>query len=851
MSFKPIPAVFHAASMSIMAYGFMSLGTVTSNEWISKQTGGHWQFLTILGLAAAWVTIALSLLGDLFPSSQSVSGIKRSLLMISLPVSIIVSGIYWTLMLAFPHLILPPIETPSEPVEPSSAPEAPQFYQIPLKMDLALHLVPSISLVLDFFILERKYAARQLKTQAPFLATLAAVSYATWAEYCASKNGALSLTMGRRARNKQAPPTPLDQQQHPKSTSKRKADALDDPAPVKSVKKAKQLELKKPNGAAKSGSKLKKPEKRSATKGKSKAKDAPVEDDDEDWEDMDDEEDDLRTLTKHQFEASDEEEDAYSGKLSDLEGDSDEDEDDEPLRSGNVQELQFSDSDEGDDAQDREDGEGEESDADSDDSDGPITAKNMEARSRRLEKRAAEDAELERAEANYAEPTEAFFKLPTTEEREKEKAAGGPDVQEVQMRMAECVKVLNDFKNLAAEGRSRSEYTEQLISDIASYYGYNEFLAEKLFELFSVSEAIEFFEANEVPRPVTIRTNTLRARRRDLAQALINRGVNLEPIGKWTNVGLQVFESSVPIGATPEYLAGHYMLQAASSFLPVIALAPQPNERVLDMASAPGGKTTHMAALMQNTGLIFANDANKARTKSLSANVHRLGCKNVVVCSYDGREFPKVLGGFDRVLLDAPCSGTGVISKDASVKTNKTERDFTLLSHLQKQLILCAIDSVDASSKTGGYIVYSTCSVTVDENESVVDYALRKRPNVKLVDTGLEFGVPGFTKFRGKKFDEKLSLTRRFYPHVHNMDGFYVAKIKIEKRQKKGEDKEEENDMEGVVLTEDGLTKDVDAGPAFDDAEDAAYIAESKRRHIKKLGYRVKPRNQAEVASTS
>lgn len=78
-----------------------------------------------------------------------------------------------------------------------------------------------------------------------------------------------------------------------------------------------------------------------------------------------------------------------------------------------------------------------------------------------------------------------------------------------------------------------------------------------------------------------------------------------------------------------------------------------------------------MTALMQNTGVIFANDANKARTKSLTANVHRLGCHNVVVCSYDGREFPKVLGGFDRVLLDAPCSGTGVISKDPSVKINK------------------------------------------------------------------------------------------------------------------------------------------------------------------------------------
>ena len=89
------------------------------------------------------------------------------------------------------------------------------------------------------------------------------------------------------------------------------------------------------------------------------------------------------------------------------------------------------------------------------------------------------------------------------------------------------------------------------------------------------------------------------------------------------------------------------------------------------MASAPGGKTTYISALMQNTGIVFANDATKARTKSLSANVHRMGCKNVVVSNYDGREFPKVIGGFDRVLLDAPCSGTGVISKDASVKVNK------------------------------------------------------------------------------------------------------------------------------------------------------------------------------------
>ena len=211
---------------------------------------------------------------------------------------------------------------------------------------------------------------------------------------------------------------------------------------------------------------------------------------------------------------------------------------------------------------------------------------------------------------------------------------------------------------------------------------------------------------------MSIRANTLKTRRRDLAQALINRGVNLEPIAKWSKVGLTVFESPVPVGeykdttlgtsntnlrvgATPEYLAGHYMLQSASSFLPVIALAPQPEERILDMASAPGGKTTYISALLQNSGVVFANDSNKARTKSLTANVHRMGCRNVVICSYDAREFPKVMGGFDRVLLDAPCSGTGVISKDASVKVNKVSRK-ALESHFLSSCIMI-LDAVDSA----------------------------------------------------------------------------------------------------------------------------------------------------------
>ncbi|NXP05050.1 NOP2 methyltransferase, partial [Thinocorus orbignyianus] len=381
------------------------------------------------------------------------------------------------------------------------------------------------------------------------------------------------------------------------------------------------------------------------------------------------------------------------------------------------------------------------------------------------------------------------FKLPTNEQIEKEDilficnirklhaCSSPPDLHIIHQRIKGNVEVLQDFVVKREEGRTRQEYLAVLRRDMAAYYSYSDFLLTKLMDIFPLPELINFLEANEVPRPVTIRTNTLKTRRRDLAQALINRGVNLDPLGKWSKTGLVIYDSSVPIGATPEYLAGHYMLQGASSLLPVMALAPQENERILDMCCAPGGKTSYIAQLMKNTGMILANDSNAERLRSVVGNLHRLGVTNAVVSNCDGRQFPKVLGGFDRVLLDAPCSGTGVISKDPAVKTNKDEKDILRCAHLQKELILSAIDSVNAASETGGYIVYCTCSIMVEENEWVVDYALKKR-NVRLVATGLDFGKEGFTRFKDRRFHPSLKSARRFYPHTHNMDGFFIAKFK-------------------------------------------------------------------------
>lgn len=644
---------------------------------------------------------------------------------------------------------------------------------------------------------------------------------------------------------KQGPPAPLDESKIT-MLKKRKAGEGDSASKTVTAKKRRRSDADEQEVATKKAApKKSKVNGTSVVKGESKNEAAkkepvPMDSDDEDMDEIEDDEfDDLDGVSEGSIDSRDEIE-----GLSDLEDEDDEPEDDSVLDSAeedHPRETMFSDDEDLSGAEEK------------------LTAANIEGLSRKLD--AAKKAEEEEAEQ---ELQEAAMQTNIAGDRpdvftDETQPGLAPDLQLLRQRITDTIRILGDLKTLGQPGKSRADYVDLLLNDICTYYGYTRFLAEKLFNLFTPMEAFAFFEANETPRPVVVRTNTLRTNRRSLAQALINRGVVLEPIGKWSKVGLQVFESAVPLGATPEYLAGHYILQAASSFLPVMALAPQPNERVLDMAAAPGGKTTYMSALMRNTGCVIANDASKPRAKGLIGNIHRLGCKNTIVTNMDARTaFPKALGGFDRVLLDAPCTGTGVISKDPGVKTSKDERDFLAIPHMQRQLLLAAIDSVDHSSKTGGYVVYSTCSVTVEENEAVVQYILRKRPNVKIVDTGLgDFGSPGFVSYAGKKFDPKMALTRRYFPHRENVDGFYVCKLKKTgptpvakptddapstgdrpaRASSQTASTDEEVDKTPIV-DEYGVTMEHEGGAfgPFEEDEDAERIARAERNRLRRKG---------------
>ncbi len=274
----------------------------------------------------------------------------------------------------------------------------------------------------------------------------------------------------------------------------------------------------------------------------------------------------------------------------------------------------------------------------------------------------------------------------------------------------------------------------------------------------------------QITLPQTLRVNTLRIGEQTLVARLHALGIRLAKI-PWLKHGYRVEQAKFSLGASVESLLGYYYLQESAAQVPVEVLDPKPGELVLDCCAAPGGKTTQMAQQMQNKGVIIALEKKAHRLTSLRSNLERCGVANTAVYHMDAVKAAQLGLQFDKILLDAPCSGN--YAGDAKWFDKRTIKDVLTSQRFQRNILKAAIDVL----KPGGTLLYSTCSLEPEENELNMHWLLENR-KVRLEPISLPIGDPGLTSFLGKPLHASIANCRRFWPHKTNTEGFFIARVR-------------------------------------------------------------------------
>ncbi|MBN2465268.1 RsmB/NOP family class I SAM-dependent RNA methyltransferase [candidate division WOR-3 bacterium] len=298
-----------------------------------------------------------------------------------------------------------------------------------------------------------------------------------------------------------------------------------------------------------------------------------------------------------------------------------------------------------------------------------------------------------------------------------------------------------------------------------------------------------FLDAMQRPLRRTFRVNTHKATRDKVLELMSD--LKPEPL-PWFELGFSMPENGDSpseredarygphfpnLGKRIEHFVGLIYVQEAASMVPPLLLQPQPGERVLDIAAAPGSKTTEMSAMMQNTGLVISNDPSPTRVRGLIGNVDRAGCLNVAVCRMDGAALGRAVAGTcDRVLVDAPCSSEGTIRKSAQALDRWSVATIARFPSIQKRLIAAGYLAL----KPGGSMVYSTCTVAPEENESVVTHLLERYPEAEVGTAeipGLKMR-PGLSEWGRESFPEAVGRCRRILPQDNDTEPFFLALIR-------------------------------------------------------------------------
>ncbi|MHA1963628.1 MAG: RsmB/NOP family class I SAM-dependent RNA methyltransferase [Candidatus Thorarchaeota archaeon] len=308
---------------------------------------------------------------------------------------------------------------------------------------------------------------------------------------------------------------------------------------------------------------------------------------------------------------------------------------------------------------------------------------------------------------------------------------------------------------------------------LAKEHGYLQYMIERYLSLWGEEDTLKFIEACEQPIRTSIRVNTLKTSAGIVLHRLQEKGVSLEEV-PWLDDGFYAdFNGSSP-GALLEHMLGFYYVQGVPSITAVSVLDPQPEDTVLDLAAAPGGKTTHIAQMMKNTGIVIAVEQDRQRMPSLQSNIVRCGATNTMVLRGDARKLDNLPFEPNKILLDAPCSGEGLIPLDPTRKTSKTMADIRFCATREDEMLEAAVNVL----ADGGTVVYSTCSIAPEENEYIVDDILKRHPEMEVVQISTDFGSPGYSEPYGIKLNDSLKLTRRFLPHLHGTEGFFICKMR-------------------------------------------------------------------------
>ena len=283
------------------------------------------------------------------------------------------------------------------------------------------------------------------------------------------------------------------------------------------------------------------------------------------------------------------------------------------------------------------------------------------------------------------------------------------------------------------------------------------------FRIFGRVEAIKILEADMQPPPTYIRLNTLKADEDAILKGLEREGVKVKKVDV-LNYAYKVLDIKKPLTRLENFQKGLFYIQDKASCFAAEVANPKPDMIVLDVCAAPGAKTTYLAQLMQNQGAIYAIDYSKRRMSIWKGEVNRMGVKIATPIIADAcNPLPLKLEA-DIVILDPPCTSTGAFGKLPSAKWRLTRHSVDKMAEIQWQMLCNCADKV----KSGGKLVYSTCSIMVEENEMLIQRFLKLYPEFSLDEITSKIGLPGL---RG------LEKCKRLYPHVHACNGFFIAQL--------------------------------------------------------------------------